>query len=191
MDVSFLLQAQANRNPLAEDATTASQANKAAVAQAAGTASAGAEQASGSAKDQVSLTPVDSQGAQQVLYARLSVSIKISLRVGGEGAEAAAPDLSQFDPADWTPQSVADRILAFAQKFLDQTQSPEEYNAVLSQIKEGISAGLAQSREILDGLNAMTEEVSANISLTEQLLQEGVDLMETMPERLLSTMTEA
>lgn len=139
-------------------------------------ASSGAAQASA---DTIDIASMSLDDAQALLYGRLDESIRAVLSV-----DDVVPSL---DPSDWSAEAVAGRILNFAEQFLKATTSEEEYASVLAEVEEGIAAGLAQAKDILEGLDRLNGDVAENISATESLLYQGIDTFKSMASQLFTS----
>ncbi|MCC9624027.1 DUF5610 domain-containing protein [Thalassospira sp. MA62] len=86
------------------------------------------------------------------------------------------------NPDDYTPDAVADRILARVSDLIATNAGSEaEAQEIFDQASEGIQAGLDDAREILEGLNALNGNVASNINETEERLNDG---MESLQQRL-------
>ena len=95
----------------------------------------------------------------------------------------ANPDASATNPSrnlpDFSPEAVAARILNFAKGFLDQAESQEQYDYLVSEIDRGIQAGLAEARQVLDSLGALNGQIADDVDQTEGLLLSGVERLLT------------
>ena len=94
---------------------------------------------------------------------------------------AGAKPLGALDPADYTPEKVADRILGFVRAGLAQARAngadEERLQRMMEQAEKGVQQGLDQAREILDGLGVLGGQVAEGVDRTEALLREGLDGM--------------
>lgn len=96
-----------------------------------------------------------------------------------ESLKSTGLSLGNVDPADYTPEAVADRILARVGDLIAANASSEaEAREIFDQASEGIQRGLDNAREFLEGLGALNEEINGNISETEERLNEGLQSIE-------------
>lgn len=84
--------------------------------------------------------------------------------------------------ADLTPQATADRIVSFAlgfkNHFLRQNSQLSEEQLMAKfeiEVREGISAGFSDARNVLGSLQLMDEETSENVGTTWDLIQSQLD----------------
>ncbi|MEH6472030.1 MAG: DUF5610 domain-containing protein [Halopseudomonas sp.] len=101
---------------------------------------------------------------------------KLAQKVPGmKGAE----DFKQLDARDFTPKKVAGRITDFVEMGLEQARksgkSESEVEALRQQAMSGIQKGFAEARSILDNMNLLTDEVSANIDDTLKQTMSGLE----------------
>ncbi len=96
-----------------------------------------------------------------------------------ESLKSTGLSLGNVDPADYTPEAVADRILARVGDLIASNASSEaEAREIFDQASEGIQRGLDNAREFLEGLGALNEEINGNINETEERLNEGLQSIE-------------
>lgn len=96
-----------------------------------------------------------------------------------ESLKSTGLSLGNVDPADYTPEGVADRILARVGDLIASNASSEaEAREIFDQASEGIQRGLDNAREFLEGLGALNEEINGNINETEERLNEGLQYIE-------------
>ena len=96
-----------------------------------------------------------------------------------ESLKSTGLSLGNVDPADYTPEAVADRILARVGDLIASNASSEaEAREIFDQASEGIQRGLDNAREFLEGLGALNEEINGNITETEERLNEGLQSIE-------------
>ncbi len=81
---------------------------------------------------------------------------------------------------DFSPEAVTGRILNFVGGFLDKAANGEEFTHVLSEAQKGITAGIAEARDILDNLDLLNGNIKSDIDYTDQLLTSGLDLLKQM-----------
>ncbi|WP_033068831.1 DUF5610 domain-containing protein [Thalassospira australica] len=96
-----------------------------------------------------------------------------------ESLQSTGISVENVDPGEYTPEAVADRILARVGDLIATNASSEaEAREIFDQASEGIQAGLEDAREILEGLDALNDEISGNINETEERLNEGLQSIE-------------
>lgn len=96
-----------------------------------------------------------------------------------ESLSSTGISIQGVDPSDYTPEAVADRILARVGDLIASNASSEaEARDIFDKASEGIQRGLDDAREFLEGLGALNEEINGNISETENRLNEGLQSME-------------
>ncbi|MFV1850626.1 MAG: DUF5610 domain-containing protein [Thalassospira sp.] len=96
-----------------------------------------------------------------------------------ESLKSTGLSLGNVDPADYTPEAVANRILARVGDLIASNASSEaEAREIFDQASEGIQRGLDNAREFLEGLGALNEEINGNINETEERLNEGLQSIE-------------
>lgn len=96
-----------------------------------------------------------------------------------ESLSSTGISIQGVDPSDYTPEAVADRILARVGDLIASNASSEaEARDIFDKASEGIQRGLDDAREFLEGLGALNEEINGNISDTENRLNEGLQSME-------------
>jgi hypothetical protein len=96
-----------------------------------------------------------------------------------ESLQSTGLSIQSADPAEYTPDAVADRILARVGDLIASNASSEaEAREIFDQASEGIQAGLDDAREILEGLGALNDEINGNINETEERLNEGLQSIE-------------
>ena len=112
-------------------------------------------------------------------------------------AEAGAKQLGALDPADYTPEKVADRILGFIRNGIAQARAggadAARLQRMMEQAEKGVQQGIDQARDILDGLGVLNGQVAEGVDRTEALLREGLEAMQQPPaaETSVSQMLEA
>lgn len=105
-----------------------------------------------------------------------------------ESLKSTGLSLGNVDPADYTPEAVADRILARVGDLIASNASSEaEAREIFDQASEGIQRGLDNAREFLEGLGALNEEINGNINETEERLNEGLQSIEQRLTELFNT----
>lgn len=96
-----------------------------------------------------------------------------------ESLQSTGISVENIDPGEYTPEAVADRILARVGDLIATSASSEaEAREIFDQASEGIQAGLEDAREILDGLGALNDEINGNINETEERLNDGLQSIE-------------
>tara|TARA_R110001583_G_scaffold184561_2_gene344007 strand:+ start:54443 stop:55186 length:744 start_codon:yes stop_codon:yes gene_type:complete len=94
------------------------------------------------------------------------------------------------DPSDYTPEAVADRILARVGDLIASNADSEvEAREIFDKAKEGIEKGLDQARDFLDGLGALNDTINTNIDDTETRLNDGLKAIESRLNELLNDPT--
>lgn len=90
--------------------------------------------------------------------------------------------IEQLDPADFTPQKVANRILDFIDLALKQAQArgadDQELARIREQARAGVEEGYQQAYEMLDGLGILQGKVKEEVERTLELLRQGLDRMD-------------
>lgn len=96
--------------------------------------------------------------------------------------QTGARQLGALDPADYTPEKVADRILGFIRNGIAQARADgadtERLRQMMEQAEKGVQQGLDQARDILNGLGVLNGQVAEGVDRTEALLREGLDAMQ-------------
>ncbi|VAW67000.1 hypothetical protein MNBD_GAMMA09-1459 [hydrothermal vent metagenome] len=81
--------------------------------------------------------------------------------------------------ADFSPQSVADRIVGFVDSAIAQRAGSEiEIQSMLQQAREGIAQGINDARATLEAMGKLSESVAEQIDKTESLVFKGLDTLE-------------
>jgi hypothetical protein len=90
--------------------------------------------------------------------------------------------IETLDPAEFTPEKVADRILNFIDLAIKQAEakgaSEDELNKLRAQARAGVEDGYRKAYDMLSGLGILQGEVKAGVEKTGQLLREGLDRMD-------------
>lgn len=90
--------------------------------------------------------------------------------------------IETLDPAEYTPEKVADRILNFIDLAIKQAEakgaSEDELNKLRAQARAGVEDGYRKAYDMLSGLGILQGEVKAGVEKTGQLLREGLDRMD-------------
>lgn len=82
----------------------------------------------------------------------------------------------QADPASFTPQQVADRILSVIDAALSKYAADDPQRAeLLEKAREGVERAFEEARGILDGLGVLDGELADNITRTSELIQGGLE----------------
>ena len=96
-----------------------------------------------------------------------------------ESLSSTGISIGEVDPGDYTPEAVADRILARVGDLIAANAGSEsEARKIFDQASEGIQKGLDNAREFLDGLGALNDQIDGNINQTEERLNEGLKSIE-------------
>ena len=154
---------------------------------------------------------------QQLNGAILKASLETSIQAGNEPLallyktaieginEALEPELGENaiqrahdSGLDVTPEATADRIVSMSTAYFSSYQkihpelSEEEAALKFSEIiGGGIDQGVAEAREILDGLSVLEGDIATNIDATYDLVQEGLQaFIESYRENNLEEKTE-
>ncbi len=91
----------------------------------------------------------------------------------------ALPASSRLNTDNFSPQSVANRIISFVGDSLTQQGgSNEDAEAMLKEAKKGIEQGIKEARNILDGMGKLSDSVDSNIKETEKLISQGLEKLE-------------
>jgi len=85
--------------------------------------------------------------------------------------------LYELDPADFTPEIVADRILSFISAAFSNIDSTDKEGQrdKLEQARQGVEKGFNDAKEILEGLGVFKGDIADNANKTYDLLQQGLD----------------
>ncbi|HHJ17010.1 MAG TPA: hypothetical protein ENJ80_09965 [Gammaproteobacteria bacterium] len=86
----------------------------------------------------------------------------------------------QADPASFTPQQVADRILGVIEAALSQYAADDPQRAgLLERAREGVERAFEEARGILEGLGVLQGELADSITATSELIQAGLERLST------------
>ncbi|AUG52046.1 DUF5610 domain-containing protein [Thalassospira marina] len=92
-----------------------------------------------------------------------------------ENLASSGLSIQGVNPDDYTPEAVADRILSQVSNLISaRAENGDEARQILADASRGIAKGIDQARDILEGLGALNETVSASINDTEQRLDDGL-----------------
>lgn len=84
--------------------------------------------------------------------------------------------LKPVNVADFSPQSVADRVIDFVSRAIAQRAGSEsEAEEMLEQARQGVTQGIADARGILETSGKLSEEVDNLINETAALINKGLD----------------
>jgi len=84
--------------------------------------------------------------------------------------------LKPVNVADFSPQSVADRVIDFVSRAIAQRAGSEsEAEEMLEQARQGVAQGVADARGILETSGKLSDEVDNLINETETLINKGLD----------------
>ena len=85
--------------------------------------------------------------------------------------------LFELDPADFTPDKVADRILSFIGAAFANIPAGDKSGQLerLEQARKGVEKGFNDAKEILEGLGAFKDGIAENANKTYDLIQNGLD----------------
>lgn len=90
--------------------------------------------------------------------------------------------IETLDPAEYTPEKVADRILNFIDLAIKQAEtkgaSEDELNKLRSQARAGVEDGYRKAYDMLNGLGILKGDVKSGVEKTGQFLREGLDRMD-------------
>lgn len=94
-------------------------------------------------------------------------------------------DLEKRNPADFSPQAIADRIGQFVGKGLEnaraQGRSDKEVQSLYDSALKGMEQGLADAKDVLDGLGLLNGKIADDVDETGKLTREA--LAELDPSR--------
>lgn len=116
-------------------------------------------------------TPLNAPKAQGLLDRQVLNQLNETLSKQG----AALPQT--LDPNDFTPEAVSDRILGFIRGALAGAEDDGQRSELLEQARAGVEQGLAEARDILDGLGVLSGQIAADVDRTETLIFEGLDAL--------------
>ncbi len=92
-------------------------------------------------------------------------------------------NLQKISSEDFSPQTVADRIMSSVQQAYGQFKQsqPEgtDDSEFFSQVREGLEKGFAEARDILDSFGVLQGQISADVDETYQLTMERFDQLES------------
>ncbi|MFI3186644.1 MAG: DUF5610 domain-containing protein [Methylococcaceae bacterium] len=101
--------------------------------------------------------------------------------------------LTKLDVSDFTPEKVADRILAFVNKAAGQLKNADpnfDQDTFFSQVKQGIETGFSQARDALDHLGVLNGQTKQNLDDTYSKIQEGLSKLESADQTTSSSLTQ-
>lgn len=85
----------------------------------------------------------------------------------------AAKDFNHLDRQQFTPEKVAERISTFVARGLEAARqngrSEEEIQQLYNAAVKGVEKGIAEAREILDGLGVLSGQIATDVDQTETL----------------------
>jgi hypothetical protein len=85
--------------------------------------------------------------------------------------------LFELDPADFTPEKVAERILSFVGAAFSDIETGDKTAQLekLEQARVGIEKGFNDAKDILEGFGVFKDEIADNANETYDLLQQGLN----------------
>jgi hypothetical protein len=101
----------------------------------------------------------------------------IETAIGADGISTAKANISDF-----TPEKVADRILAYVNRAYGQLQNKDpnfDQAKFFSQIKQGIDTGFSEARDALSNFGALDGQPQKNLDATYSKIQEGLSRLES------------
>lgn len=105
-----------------------------------------------------------------------------------ESLQSTGLSIEGVNANDYTPEAVADRILARVGDLIASSAGSEtEAREIFDQASEGIARGLEDAREFLDGLGALNEEINGTITETEERLNAGLQNIEQRLNELFNS----
>ncbi len=116
-------------------------------------------------------TPVNAPKAQGLLNQQVLNQLNETLVAQG----AAVPET--LDVNDFTPEAVSDRILGFIRGALAGAEGDGQRGELLAQARAGVEQGLAEARDILQGLGVLNGQIADDVDRTEALIFEGLDAL--------------
>jgi len=106
----------------------------------------------------------------RVLDSEVFGALEQVLAEAGQGLDPRA------NPADFTAQQVADRVLAYIETALDQYAADDPRRSeLLEQAREGVEQGFAEAASILDGLGVLQGELADGLTRSLDLIQRGLE----------------
>lgn len=94
-------------------------------------------------------------------------------------------DLKALDPADFTPEAIAERVTQFVGQGLEsarqQGRSEQEVQSLYDNAVRGMEEGLTEAKDILAGLNLLQGKIAEDVEKTAGLLRDS--LAELDPSR--------
>lgn len=97
-------------------------------------------------------------------------------------AESGASRLGALDPADYSPEKVADRILGFVRNGIAAARANgadgERLQQMLAQAEQGVREGIEDARDILSELGVLNGKVAADVDRTEDRVLRGLERMQ-------------
>lgn len=100
---------------------------------------------------------------------------------------------AKIDDTDFSPEKVADRILAFVNKAAGQLKNSDpnfDQDMFLSQIKQGIETGFSQARDALDSLGLLNGQIKQNLDTTYSKIQDGLSKLDLTDQVLASPVSQ-
>jgi hypothetical protein len=96
------------------------------------------------------------------------------------GSDTVSP--AKINDKEFTPDKIADRILAFVKKAYGEQQNNDpsfDKADFFTQVKQGIDAGFSSAREALDKQGVLTGQPEENLNAAYAKIQEGLTKLET------------
>jgi hypothetical protein len=130
--------------------------------------------------------------SQQLLNDKIMQAIKgLNDYLKAEGFQT----IEQLDPAEFTPDKVAERILNFVDLSIKQAEAKGADTAELEKMREkaraGVEEGYKKAYDMLEGLGMLEGKVKEDVERTYELLQQGLDRMDRGEPLLLSEAQQA
>ncbi|WPL16693.1 hypothetical protein Thiowin_01662 [Thiorhodovibrio winogradskyi] len=124
-----------------------------------------------------------SGGAAGAAMAKLQDSLMTRLVERIPGVDVA--DLEKRDPADFSPAAIAERIGSFVGRGLEnaraQGRGDKEVQSLFDSALSGMERGMAEARDMLEGMNLLQGKIAEDVDETAKLTREA--LAELDPSR--------
>lgn len=118
-----------------------------------------------------------SGGAAGAAMAKLQENLMNRLVERIPGVDVA--DLQKRNPADFSPEAIADRISSFVGKGLEnaraQGRGDKEVQSLYDSARRGMEQGLADAKDVLDGLGLLNGTIADDVNETAKLTRDALD----------------
>ncbi len=107
------------------------------------------------------------------------------------GADSLSP--ANTNHTDFSPDKVADRILAFVNKTIGQLKNSDpnfDQDKFLSQVKQGIDTGFSDARDALNSVGLLKGQIKENLDVTYTKIQDGLSKFDLFNQTSASSVSE-